>query len=303
MHAVRRTRPRLVTNLKVTYRNERCSGIGYTLDLSMGGLFLQTSDSLAKGESLELMFHVPVEGQRKPVRCSGRIVHLRAPQEVEEAELEPGVGLEFHSIPQGAGELRSYLSARLGLPLGAIGEPATTGARHVLTPGLADEIAPAAARPRPAADASGSRRVDASSNWQRTTPLGSPRTGASGAPQRKAGAERSHSAGRNAGPPSAMRLLRLSAQTVIVITCLFILAHVLMKLRVIPWDLTSWSETRWLSDEFSESPDDAEREERRPQRPRRRSDRPESDRSDGGRSGATSESVAAPAGSRGSNGS
>jgi hypothetical protein len=258
MHAVRRTRPRLVTNLKVTYRNERCSGIGYTLNLSMGGLFLQTVDPLAQGDDLELMFHVPVEGQRKPVRCSGRIVHLRIAQDTESTETEPGVGLEFQTIPQGAGELRTYLATRLGLPVGAVGEPLRHGATPVLTPGLADEIAPAAARSRPAAGSPGSGRFDPPATRQRGSSHDAARTERlrQGAP-------------RGRGRPGALQLLRLAIGTAVVLTCLFILTHVLMKLRLIPWDLTSWSETRWVSDEDSGSYDEAALDESLPSRPRR----------------------------------
>lgn len=118
-----RKQMRLVTNLKVNYRLGSRSGSAYSLDLSAGGMFLQTVEAFTVGEWLELNFSVGVGNERRPVACIGQVLRIVAREQAAATGLLPGVGIEFRKFLQGLDDLRPFLANRLGVSLDEVGVP------------------------------------------------------------------------------------------------------------------------------------------------------------------------------------
>jgi uncharacterized protein (TIGR02266 family) len=66
---------------------------GYTVNLSMGGLYLQTDSPLPPEESLTLKFHSP--NQNQPICCSGSVAWVNSPDAPCCPSLPPGMGIKF----------------------------------------------------------------------------------------------------------------------------------------------------------------------------------------------------------------
>jgi hypothetical protein len=116
-------------NVKVAYRNAYIEGSATSLDLSMGGLFLQMTKLLPAQEVLEFSFQVNVEGKRPDVRCLGRVARVLSVEQAQTYGLLPGVAVEFRKFYQGQGALRAFLAERLGVMPEEVGEPAAPGTR------------------------------------------------------------------------------------------------------------------------------------------------------------------------------
>jgi PilZ domain-containing protein len=141
-----RKQPRLVVNLKVSWRAGSRTGNAYTLDVSMGGAFLQTADTVMVGEWLQLLFQVNLDGERRPVQCIGQVRRVLAREQAAASGLLPGFAVEFRRFLQGMEDLRSFLAGRLGLSLEQVG--------HAILGPVPEHLAPAGqgetlASPRP----------------------------------------------------------------------------------------------------------------------------------------------------------
>ncbi len=69
---------------------------GITNNLSRGGLFVATSDLLAKGTVLDLEFSIPDGGP--PIRTTGVVRWLR--EDLEDIEAPPGMGVQFVELQE-----------------------------------------------------------------------------------------------------------------------------------------------------------------------------------------------------------
>jgi uncharacterized protein (TIGR02266 family) len=78
----------------------------FSVNLSAGGLFLETQKPLAPGEKLELKFFLP--GQDKATCCQGRVAWVNYPDSPRDPVLPPGMGVEFVD-PENLHELRKFL--------------------------------------------------------------------------------------------------------------------------------------------------------------------------------------------------
>jgi len=70
---------------------------GFCVDLSSGGLFLQTEYPLRVGESLILRFNLP--GQDKTISCDSRVAWVNTKKNKLRPESPPGAGIQFVNIP------------------------------------------------------------------------------------------------------------------------------------------------------------------------------------------------------------
>jgi uncharacterized protein (TIGR02266 family) len=69
---------------------------GYSVNLSSGGVFLETDNPLPPEESLTLVLHVPNQGQ--PLRCRGSVAWVNPPDSPCCPTLPPGMGIKFTDL-------------------------------------------------------------------------------------------------------------------------------------------------------------------------------------------------------------
>jgi len=65
----------------------------YSVNLSSGGLFLETADPPAEGTPLQLEFFLPARPD--PIRCNGRIAWINPPDAKKKPDLPSGMGVQF----------------------------------------------------------------------------------------------------------------------------------------------------------------------------------------------------------------
>jgi uncharacterized protein (TIGR02266 family) len=92
-----RAAPRINARLRVSYgfRNRQLLA-DYTVNLSTGGLFLETEDPLPQGTPLELEFLLP-EPERK-IRCQGQVAWQNPPGKSLKEDLPSGIGVQFTDL-------------------------------------------------------------------------------------------------------------------------------------------------------------------------------------------------------------
>ena len=90
----RRSDKRLKLNLRVYYGpSQKTILSGFIVDLSSGGLFLQTEYPLGVGDHLSLIFSLP--DFEKSVSCKARVAWANAGSNETSNDLPIGVGLQF----------------------------------------------------------------------------------------------------------------------------------------------------------------------------------------------------------------
>lgn len=108
----RRVHERARLALQVSYRSAGSFLISYTVDLSRGGLFLETAELLPVGSALDLTLQIPGAPQWV---VRGTVVWL---QEVAVPGRPVGMGIQFHALETDFGDLidtlvRQFLGLRL----------------------------------------------------------------------------------------------------------------------------------------------------------------------------------------------
>jgi uncharacterized protein (TIGR02266 family) len=86
-------------SLEVSYRTKGSFLVSYSLNLSKGGLFLETQELLPVGTSLRVSFRVP--GALDPIETDATVMWVR--REVSEDGLPPGLGLQFEALEERLG--------------------------------------------------------------------------------------------------------------------------------------------------------------------------------------------------------
>lgn len=94
-----RRQPRLPISLEVAYRTAGAFLVSYSINLSKGGIFLETSQPLEIGEQLTLKFDVPGVG---PLEVLGTVAWVRAGSH---DGLPDGMGIQFDQLDQQYGEV------------------------------------------------------------------------------------------------------------------------------------------------------------------------------------------------------
>ncbi|MFI5290525.1 MAG: TIGR02266 family protein [Polyangia bacterium] len=89
-----RRQPRLPISLKVQYRTTGAFLIAYSINLSKGGIFLETSEPLEVGEHVSLQFEVPGGGS---LDVDGAVAWVRLGSE---DGLPDGMGVQFENLDQ-----------------------------------------------------------------------------------------------------------------------------------------------------------------------------------------------------------
>lgn len=85
---------RLKSEMRVFYGPSRDTVLfGFSVDISTGGLFLETDSKLQQDENLVLRFTLPEQGQT--VSCNARVAWVNEAENPRKPELPPGVGVQF----------------------------------------------------------------------------------------------------------------------------------------------------------------------------------------------------------------
>lgn len=96
--------------MEVRYRTTGSFLVSYSLNLSMGGLFLETDHLMPTGSAVCVCFTVP--GLAETIESHARVVWVR---ERDNAEgLPPGLGLQFESLEERIGDLVDALVRDFG---------------------------------------------------------------------------------------------------------------------------------------------------------------------------------------------
>ncbi|MBC8016906.1 MAG: response regulator [Verrucomicrobia bacterium] len=68
----------------------------YCVNLSTGGIFIETTELLQIDSSLNIQFTLPEEG--KIIKCSGRVAWINHPESMKNPNLPIGMGLQFSNL-------------------------------------------------------------------------------------------------------------------------------------------------------------------------------------------------------------
>jgi CheY-like chemotaxis protein/Tfp pilus assembly protein PilZ len=110
---IQRQAERRDVSVKVDYFAGQREGIGYTRDVSVGGLFLKTRDSFAIGDRLLMLFGLPPATEGLMIRASGNVVRSVAPD--RDSQFTPGVGVQFDGLStRDRLDVSAFVEARSG---------------------------------------------------------------------------------------------------------------------------------------------------------------------------------------------
>jgi uncharacterized protein (TIGR02266 family) len=93
-----RKQPRLPISLKVAYRTAGAFLVSYSVNLSKGGIFLETAEPLAVGETVQLQFEVPGAGA---LSVEGVVAWIR---QGSIDGMPDGMGIQFSTLDERYGE-------------------------------------------------------------------------------------------------------------------------------------------------------------------------------------------------------
>lgn len=111
-----RTAPRVPARLQVGYGVEQPQTLrDYSINVSTGGLFLETEELLEVDTSLSLQFEV--KDLETPIRCKGRVAWLNKPQKPIKPNLPAGMGVQFVDLSlEDLAAIREYVKEQCLLP-------------------------------------------------------------------------------------------------------------------------------------------------------------------------------------------
>lgn len=94
MPTVERSGKRMKSEIRVYYGpSQKTILSSFSVDLSTGGLYLQTEYPMCVGDVLTLIFSFP--NQEKSVKCNARVAWINEETDSDECRFPPGVGLQF----------------------------------------------------------------------------------------------------------------------------------------------------------------------------------------------------------------
>jgi uncharacterized protein (TIGR02266 family) len=96
-----RSEPRFPISLEVSYRTASAFLVSYSVNLSKGGIFIETDTPLPHGEKLSLHFEVPTVGT---LAVEGIVAWSRTVKEAGEQNMPPGIGIRFDALDVQYGE-------------------------------------------------------------------------------------------------------------------------------------------------------------------------------------------------------
>jgi|YelNatPaOPRAMG01_1025707.scaffolds.fasta_scaffold07108_5 uncharacterized protein (TIGR02266 family) len=100
----RRRFERKKIKVMIDYLDGNDIDVGYTKDISQGGMFIETNNIPAKGNIVFVDFYLP--GVRRKLKLKGRVVWVNT-KEDDNGSTKPGIGIEFI---EPAEETKHYLN-------------------------------------------------------------------------------------------------------------------------------------------------------------------------------------------------
>jgi len=97
----KRKAPRIPIKLEICYgESEKFTGytVGYTFNMSVGGIFLETCSPLPPGVALKLKFSHPENDE--PIICRGRVAWVNSPESPINKDHPSGMGVEFIDLEE-----------------------------------------------------------------------------------------------------------------------------------------------------------------------------------------------------------
>jgi uncharacterized protein (TIGR02266 family) len=89
-----RRETRFATRVEILYGPEPQRQLtGFTLNLSTGGIYVETGQALAVDERITLVFSLP--GQERAIHCQARVAWVNVAQQPSKPSLPPGFGVQF----------------------------------------------------------------------------------------------------------------------------------------------------------------------------------------------------------------
>ena len=93
-----RYEPRYRTRLAIYYGpDQRKLMRDYSINMSTGGIFVETSTPLPEDTTLYLKFMLPAA--TKPITCTSKVAWTNAPGKIRSKGLPVGMGLQFLDLP------------------------------------------------------------------------------------------------------------------------------------------------------------------------------------------------------------
>ena len=92
----KRTSPRYTVRMPVYYGTDSPQLLADAINLSTGGLFLETDHLLAAGTPLTVRFVLP--GREQMIECQARVVWINDPESLKRPDLPPGMGLQVSDL-------------------------------------------------------------------------------------------------------------------------------------------------------------------------------------------------------------
>lgn len=92
---------RAPVSMEVQYRTKGSFLVSYSLNLSKGGVFLETTDLLPVGTQLTIRFSIP--GATDPIETQAKVMWVR--RQTSDDGLPPGLGLQFSQLEERIGDI------------------------------------------------------------------------------------------------------------------------------------------------------------------------------------------------------
>ncbi|TYO99666.1 uncharacterized protein (TIGR02266 family) [Geothermobacter ehrlichii] len=92
--AIDRRERRVLCHTTVFFRSVHGSGYGHTVDISAGGVFIETDHPAQRGDRLSLSFHLPGDASGL-IEVEGRVVWVNTAENPVRSSFPAGFGVEF----------------------------------------------------------------------------------------------------------------------------------------------------------------------------------------------------------------
>jgi uncharacterized protein (TIGR02266 family) len=113
----RRAAPRVEARMHVRYcqAGDEYELTDYSINVSTGGVFIETPEPLPVDTPLTLTFTIP--GNAEPISCSGRVAWINSPHGLKHQRLPPGMGIQFVGLSlEEMAVLRAFVMRSLVTP-------------------------------------------------------------------------------------------------------------------------------------------------------------------------------------------
>jgi uncharacterized protein (TIGR02266 family) len=92
-----RRETRFAMRVEILYGpDQRLQLTGFSVNMSAGGVYVETGETLEPGDNITLVFSLP--GQKRVIRCRARVAWVNVTHQPKKPALPPGFGVQFVDI-------------------------------------------------------------------------------------------------------------------------------------------------------------------------------------------------------------